>query len=61
MVERAGSRRAGADGEEVAVLFPRERERDGVAAARVEWWGELAQGKLEDRGPIPPGCWAPKQ
>jgi hypothetical protein len=60
VVGRAGSRRVGVDGKEVAVLFPHERERDGVAVARVKWWEEIAQGKLEDRGRTPPGCWAPK-
>jgi hypothetical protein len=35
-------------------FFPRGREREGVAAARVEWWGELTRGKLEDRGRTPP-------
>jgi hypothetical protein len=35
-------------------FFPRGREREGVAAARVEWWGELTRGKPEDRGRTPP-------
>jgi hypothetical protein len=43
VVGRAGSRRVGVDGKEVAVLFPYERERDGSR------WHESSGGESSPR------------